>query len=270
MLLSLALGAALAALVALAGVGVDPVGAAFPGANGRIAFTSDRTTGTGVNNPTGDYEIFTMNKDGTGLTQLTFNTTHDYRPSWSADGSGMVFTSERDGNAEIYTMNSDGSNQTRLTNNSTTDRSPAISPDGSKIAFESDRDGNWEIYTMDSDGTDPTNISNNPATDLSPDWSPNGEKIAFTSYRGDNWDIFVINALDGSSQKRLTKKAAYDVIPAWSPNGKKITFESDRGGGDLEIYAMKARPEGSKNRPINLTKNDVVSDGLPDWQPLVN
>ena len=50
---------------------------AFPGANGKIAFASDRTTGTGVNNPEGDFEIFTMNPDGTGLKQLTKNNPAD-------------------------------------------------------------------------------------------------------------------------------------------------------------------------------------------------
>jgi hypothetical protein len=66
-LLSLALGAALTALVAMAGV-TQEAQAAYPGANGRIAFESDRTTGRGVNNPTGDSEIFTMNRDGSGVT----------------------------------------------------------------------------------------------------------------------------------------------------------------------------------------------------------
>jgi hypothetical protein len=70
----------LAAVVVLAMVGLDPAQAAYPGANGKIVFASDRTTGTGVDNPTGDYEIFTMNKDGTGVTQLTFNTTYDSSP----------------------------------------------------------------------------------------------------------------------------------------------------------------------------------------------
>ncbi len=58
----------LAALVVLATVGLDPAHAAYPGANGKIVFASDRTTGEGVNNPEGDYEIFTMNPDGTGIT----------------------------------------------------------------------------------------------------------------------------------------------------------------------------------------------------------
>src|SRR5687768_16254329 len=51
--------------------------AAFPGNNGKIAFVSDRTTGLGVSNPTGDNEIFTMNPDGTGILQATFNTADD-------------------------------------------------------------------------------------------------------------------------------------------------------------------------------------------------
>ena len=43
-----------------------PAEAAFPGANGKLVFSSDRTTGTGVDNPTGDQELFVMNQDGTG------------------------------------------------------------------------------------------------------------------------------------------------------------------------------------------------------------
>ena len=78
-------------------------------------------------------------------------------------------------------------------------------------------------------------------------------------------NIWIMNA-DGSEQKRLTRKAAADYDPAWSPDGKKIVFETTRGGGDPEIYVMKARPEGKRNRPKNLTTNKV-EDPYPDWQP---
>src|SRR5918993_1993928 len=104
-LLTLALGAALAALVALAGTARE-AHAAFPGSNGKIVFASDRYTGEGVDNPEGDYEVFTMNPDATGLTQLTKNTADDANPSFSSDGSVVVFTSQRDGNQEIYSMSS--------------------------------------------------------------------------------------------------------------------------------------------------------------------
>jgi len=72
-------------LLALAGTAREAE-ATFPGSNGRIAFASDRTTGEGVNNPEGDFEIFTMNREGTGLEQLTENAALDFDPEWSPDG----------------------------------------------------------------------------------------------------------------------------------------------------------------------------------------
>ena len=48
--------------------------AAFPGANGLLAFSSDRD---------GDFEIFSMRSDGKDPTQLTHNT----RPNPSRTGS---------------------------------------------------------------------------------------------------------------------------------------------------------------------------------------
>jgi hypothetical protein len=67
-----------ALLVALATTLANPAEATFPGENGRIALASNRTAGEGVDNPEGDFEIFTMNQDGTGLTQLTQNAAFDF------------------------------------------------------------------------------------------------------------------------------------------------------------------------------------------------
>src|ERR687894_1541234 len=64
-------------LAALAGTAREAE-ATFPGNNGKIAFASDRTTGEGVNNPEGDFEIFTMDRDGTGFEQLTGNAALDF------------------------------------------------------------------------------------------------------------------------------------------------------------------------------------------------
>ena len=77
----------------------QPTDAAFPGANGKIAFHTTRDVFT---------EIYTMNSDGSGLTRLTNNAADDQVPAWSPDGSQIAFTSSRDGNEEVYVMNSDG------------------------------------------------------------------------------------------------------------------------------------------------------------------
>jgi Tol biopolymer transport system component len=62
-----------AVVVALLAMLVLPASAhaAFPGHNGKIAFSS---------NADGDDEIYTINPDGTGLAQLTHNTVPDRQP----------------------------------------------------------------------------------------------------------------------------------------------------------------------------------------------
>ena len=92
-----------------------PAGATSP-KDARIVFASDRTTGPGVHNPTGDFEIFTADRDGKHAKQLTFNTVTDEYPAYSPDGKYLAFSTDRDGDYEVYEMKRDGSYQTDLTN----------------------------------------------------------------------------------------------------------------------------------------------------------
>jgi Tol biopolymer transport system component len=234
--------------------------AAFPGENGKIAFSSTRE---------GDAEIYVMNEDGTGFASLTNNDVPDYLPSWSPDGTKIAFTGSFGRSAEIYVMNADGSEQTRLTNNAFADYSPRWSPDGTKLAFESDRDavGNElvEVYVMNADGSEQTRLTNNPGGhDQNPSWSPDGRSIVFASQRDDSQseEIYVMNA-DGSEQTRLTNNPGPDVEPDWSPDGRSIVF-ANYANGDIEIYVMNA--DGSEQ--IQLASDDGNrADYSPRWSP---
>ena len=98
--------------VALAAVGVPglvealPAEATVPGKNGKIAFQSDSG---------GSYEIYTMNRYGTKIDNLTTNTAEDEDPAFSPDGKKIAFTSDRDGDSDIYKENDRGTDLIQLT-----------------------------------------------------------------------------------------------------------------------------------------------------------
>lgn len=94
----------------------SPASAAFPGANGKIAFYSNRD---------GNYEIYAMSADGSSQVRLTNNAATDSDPVWSPDGTKISFYSDRAANYEIYVMDADGTSQTRLTNNAASDFTPS-------------------------------------------------------------------------------------------------------------------------------------------------
>jgi TolB protein len=62
----------------------------------------------------GTNQIFMVNPDGTGLTQLTSQGNNE-DPSFSSDGRYITFTSDREGGKGIYIMRANGENQKRIT-----------------------------------------------------------------------------------------------------------------------------------------------------------
>lgn len=105
-------------------------------------------------NPEGDFEIFSIRIDGTGLRQLTSNSVLDSGPKWSPDCASVSYNSlDAGGSLDVHRMNADGSGDTDLTNTpGVFDAFSAFSPDGQRIVFTSERGGNYEIYTMDAAG----------------------------------------------------------------------------------------------------------------------
>jgi Tol biopolymer transport system component len=227
-----------------------PTGQAAPSPaevpEGRIAFSRG-------------YNIFTLDADGSDLTQMTRGEYYHENPTWSPDGSSIAYGSS--GRLEV--VSSDGSNYRDGSSwqllRVGDEYSPAWSPDGTKIAFLSGVgiDYHTEIWVAKADGSNGmTELSHMPGDVGGPAWSPDGTKIAFAYSSG----IFVMDS-DGSNVVQLTHSSG-DGSPTWSPDGTKIAFASSRDDPNFDIYVMNS--DGSAVR--RLTSNSA-SDWTPAWSP---
>jgi hypothetical protein len=153
--------------------GLEPPTALTSGApNGHPAWSPDGSRIVFTSLRDGDREIYVMNADGTGQTNLTNSPgSDDNFAAWSPDGSTIAFFSERDGNPEIYVMAADGSNPLRLTRSPADDVDPSWSPDGREIVFTSGSGADTDLYVMQADGSGIRRLTDNDALDLMPEWS---------------------------------------------------------------------------------------------------
>jgi len=208
------------------------------------------------------YEIYTMDIDGGNLKRLTSSDAAEDHPSWSPDGSKILFDADYDGDGfyEIYSMDQDGAHVTRLTMNESNDQFADWSPDGSQISFSSDRNGNWDIFVMDADGSNQQALTDDPDWELFPAWSPDSSQIVFTGLvpNSRNTDVFLMNA-DGTDFRQLTDSPGFDENPVFSPDGDQIAFQTQRDG-NFEIYLMDQ--DGSGQHSLLVAPSDEL---WPSW-----
>jgi Tol biopolymer transport system component len=226
----------------------------------------------------GPSEIFTMNADGSGIRQITFDEfPGDLDPSWSPDGTRIAvqrfdIPTGRDG---IYIMNADGSHPVQVTQNDARlgeNVEPQWSPDGTKLVFgiASDTRGH-ALFTINLDGTSEKRITPWGLDALHADWSPSGRQIVFEAPDADDAppgtaaNVYTIRP-DGSHLVAVTHYQGGDLNatnPAWSPDGKKIVFVQLPGSGPFgfaDIFTMNA--DGSDIRQVTTS---TLWDFRPDW-----
>jgi Tol biopolymer transport system component len=159
------------ALLAAATIGASTVlpapaaHAAYPGANGRIAFEQG-----GV--------IYSIRPDGTDRRQLTTDT-RSHSPRWSPNGRLLAFHRAGD----IWVMRADGSAAHRITSGSANDINPSWSPDGSRLVFSRTTTGTLagrSLYVVSAAGGSGQRLTTrSDGCAVEPTWSATGRYVVY-------------------------------------------------------------------------------------------
>ncbi|WP_309085029.1 Tol-Pal system beta propeller repeat protein TolB [Chelativorans sp.] len=164
----------------------------------------------------GNSNIFAMDLRTRTTQRLTDTNAIDTSPSYSPDGSQVVFTSDRGGRAQIYAMGADGSNPRRISFGDGTYSTPVWSPRGDLIAFTKQSGNEFQIGVMRTDGSGERILSSGFLQE-GPTWSPNGRVIMFFRQEAGSAGpkLYSIDLTGRNEQQIPTPNFASD--PAWSP-----------------------------------------------------
>ncbi len=226
----------------------------------------------------GNFEIYSMNPDGSDQTNLTQHRANDYAPVWSPTGKQILFVSDRGGIPDLYLMDPDGTHVRQVFKKLIGREFPTWSPDGKALAYH--RFHTFSIYTASVDGENEEKL----ADGLWPAWSPNGAEIAFMAgefFWAENGNlrfpdvrIEIIN-LQTHVQERLLPKSLWMYRPTWSPDSDQIAFtwngrqadgflEANRKVHTIDIYVVNR--DGSGLRKI-IESGENIGVSNPTWSP---
>ncbi len=228
------------------GVPTNGVQDAAYGPDGRLALAID-----------GDIWVQRSKADDKDWIHITSGPAWDREPAWSADGSSLVFASDRDGASRLYRVqltSGGASAPQRVTDSNEWESDPAFAPDGT-LAFVRGRGPTARIYLRTADGKERRLTKSKTGAEDWPAFAPDGKRVAFVAITdaGSKLRIAWMNA--DSTHVVLSDR---DVEhPTWSPDGRRLAFGTRSGPAGVWVTT-------AENDYVNLIS---ARHAAPAWSP---
>jgi Tol biopolymer transport system component len=205
-----------------------------------------------------DSEICIINPDGSGYRRITNNTWLDAYPTWSPDGSQILFLSwvdYPDNTLDIFVMDPGGTAPEELYDSGFHDADCHWV--GTEIVFTRES----RIWIMNRDGSNARQVTDYelagqqgnaglPFGDYDPRLDPTGTLICFDRMVDDqspsgNYNFYTINT-DGTGELAITGTGWQQFMAEWSHAGDRLLFTvaAKDGEGLYDMYMMN--PDGSE------------------------
>jgi serine/threonine protein kinase len=200
---------------------------------------------------------------GAAGTWLTHGRSSDRQPVYSADGTSIVFSSDRGGDLDLWRIDRATMNVVRITDDPAEDWDPAFTRDGSHLLWSSNRGGHFEIWLAEKDGSDAHQLTSDGADAENPTEAADGT-VVYTSFNPAKRGLWRIR-IDGRGAQRILEGRCLN--PEVSPDGAYVAFHTE------EVYVSAtirvARVADGQLMPFqaHVYSPQGVSIGRTRWLP---
>jgi Tol biopolymer transport system component len=221
--------------------------------------------------------------DGPRTSRFTFDAAIDTFPTWSPDGTRIVFTSLKSGGWGIYQKLTNGTGlEERLLRSDQIAAPSSWSADGRYLLYNVvDSNGDLSILPMIGDHT-PSVFLKTPFHDAWGAFSPDGRWVAYSSNESGRTEIYVRPFVPpGAAGKAAGSGGQWQVStaggihPLWRPDGKELYYLSPEGammaapiriteatlapGASMRLFATRIVGGGAETAPGR--QYDIAPDG---------
>lgn len=202
----------------------------------------------------GNFNIWTINSDGTNQRQLTSNQGANLDPRVSPDERFIYFTSNRSGSKQVWRMDMDGSNQIQVSEGE--GGTPIfVSTDGNTVFYVTALNTNLGKITTNSEGASVSSIISKERM-LEPEFNSSGDIVAYFSRNSDeNHEITLMSVTDGKILKtfELAEKKLQQFKLFWANSSKSVFYIT---GDDLKTNIWRVSLESGKSEKFTEFSND--------------